>query len=152
MTVPVIYLFGHNTRNLTPNITWSRETLRVKTTGLLLRELEAEVLLADRWAHRTACAASSLRSSPPKHEPGSQLGTTCRSQNLALILLSESGESWGSKTLREGATVVTLLLAETIALDLAFFIRNGAIFGVLHHDTQVRSVGCHRVVVISGTN
>jgi len=146
-----MYLFGHNTRNLA--IARSRKALTVKTAGLLLRELEAEIILTDRWAHWTVCATSS--SGPtPKHEPGSQLGTTRRSQNLALILLSKSSKSWGSEALREGAAIVgLLLLAETgITVNLAFFEGDGGIFSILHHDTQVRSVGSDNVVVVRSTN
>jgi len=36
---------------------------------------------------------------------------------------------------------VGLLLAEAgVTLDLAFIVGNGSVFGILHHDTQVRSV------------
>ena len=131
-----MYLFGHDTRNLTPSVTRSRKTLTVKTAGLLLRELEAEIILADSWAHGTVCATSSSGATP-KHEPGSQLGTTRRSQNLAVILLSKSSKSWSSEALREGTAVVgLLLLAETrVSVYLARFIGNRTVFGVLHHDT-----------------
>ena len=137
MVAQAIYLFGHDARNLASAIVRSRKTLTIKSAGLLLRELESDILLADRWTHGTARATSSLGSGTTKHETGSQLGTTGRSQHLALVLLSESGESWGGKALREGAAVVVLLLlAEAdIGLNLAIVIGNGAILGVLHHDT-----------------
>jgi len=148
-----MYLFGHDTRNLTPSVARSGKAMTIKTAGLLLRELEAEIILADRWAHGTVCATPSPGTTTPKHEPGSQLGTTRRSQNLALILLSKSSKSWGSEALREGAAVVGLLLAETgITVNLAFFEWDGSIFSILHHDTQVRSVGSDRAVVVRSTN
>jgi hypothetical protein len=71
-----------------------------------------------------------------------------------LILLSESGEPWGGEALREGAAVVgLLLLAETgVTLNLAFLEGDRSIFGILHHDAQVRSVGSDHIVVIRSTN
>jgi len=71
-----MHLFGHDARNLTPSITRSRETLSIKTAGLLLRELEAEIILTDRWTHGAVCATPSSGTSPTKHESGSQLGAT----------------------------------------------------------------------------
>ena len=148
-----MHLFGHDTRNLAPSVARSRKTLSIKTAGLLLGKLEAEIILADCWAHGVVCATSSPRTTP-KHEPGSQLGTTRRSQNLALILLSKSSESRGGEALREGATVVGLLLLTEggVTVNLAVFIGNGSILSILHHDTQVGSVGSDRVVVIVSTN
>ena len=145
-----MYLFGHDARNLAPRVARSRKTLTIKTARLLLRELETEIILTDRRAHGTVCTTSSSGTTTPKHEPGSQLGTTRRTQNLALILLSKSSKSWGSEALREGAAVVgLLLLAETgVTVNLAFFEGNGSIFSILHHDTQVRSVGSDSIVVV----
>ena len=151
----VVHLFGHDTRNLV-SIILSRKTLGIKRAGLLLllllRELESDILLIDWRTHGIVRAASSSGTAT-KHETRGQLGTTRRPQNLTLILLGESSEPWRGETLRESAAVVTLLLlAEaSVTLDLALFVMNG-IFGVLHHDTQVRSVAPECIVVISSTN
>ena len=94
----MVYLFRHDARNLPPSIARSRKTLRIMAASLLLRELEADIILTDGWAHGVVCATSSSGTAP-EHEPGSQLGTTRRSQNLALILLSKGGKPWGGETL-----------------------------------------------------
>jgi len=148
MAVQTIYLFGHDARDLASRIVRSRKALSIKWAGLLLRELEADIILIDWWTHGIVRATSSSGTTGSKHETGSQLGTTRRSQNLALILVSKSSKSWGGEALREGTAVVALLLAETgVALNLAFVVGDGAILGVLHHDTQVRSVVAHRIAV-----
>jgi len=150
MAVQAIYLLGHDSRNLASRIVRSRKALSIMWAGLLLRELEADILLIDWRTHRIVRATSSSGTGS-KHETGSQLGTTRRSQNLALILVSKCSKSWGGEALREGTAVMVLLLAETgVALNLAFFEGGGTIFCVLHHDTQVRSVVSDRIVI--GTN
>ena len=153
MAVQVIYLFGHDSSNLAASIIRSGKALSIKRAGLLLGELESYIFLTDWWTHGTVRATPSSGTAP-KHEAGSQLGTTRRSQHLALILLSESHKSRGSEALREGATaVVLLLLAEAgVTLDLAIFVGSGTIFSVLHHDTQVRGIVSDRIVAIRGTN
>ena len=149
----MIYLFCHDARNLASSVVRSRKALSIERTWLLLGELEPDILLIDWWTH------GAIRTTPspgtaPKHEAGSQLGTTRRSQHLALILVSESSESWGSKALREGAAVVVLLLlAEAgVTLNVAVVIGSRTIFSVLHHDTQVGRIVSDRIVVIGSTN
>lgn len=140
----MIYLFGHDTRNLTSSIVLSRKTLTIKRAGLLLGELEPDVFFVDWRAHRTVRASSSSGTAAPKHETGSQLRPTRGSQDIALILLSKSSKSWGGEALREGTAVVALLAETGVVLDFAFIIRRF----LLHHDTEVRSVVPHGVIVI----
>jgi hypothetical protein len=144
-----IYLFGHDARDTSSRIVVAGKALAIEGAGLLLGELETDVLLIDWWTRRTVRATSSSSS---KHETGSQLGTARRSQNFAMILLSESSKSWGGEALGKGATIVVLLLlAETaITLDLAVLVSTG-IFSVFHHDTQVGSEVSERIVAIRGT-
>ena len=150
----MIHLFSHDARNLASGIIRSGKTLSIKWVGLLLGELEPDILFTNRWTHGTVRATPSSGAAAPKHEAGSQLGTTRRSQHLAVILLSESSESWGSEALREGAAVVVLLLlAEaSVTLNLAVFVGRGTIFSILHHDTQVRGIVSDRIVGIRSTN
>ena len=135
--VGVIYLFSHDARNFASRIVLAREALIIERATLLMRELETHVLLIDRRTDRTSRVTTSASGTGSEHEAGSQLGTTCGSQNRSL---SESSKSRGSEALGKGTTGVILLLAETsIALDVAFFVEREMILGVFHHDAQVRS-------------
>ncbi len=105
---------------------------------LLLRELEAKVLLVDGRTHGKVRARTAACT---EHEVWSKLGTTGGAEVVLLLLLGGKGSKAGRReVLREGATRVSGLVR--VLRDFALFGEGVTvpIFCVLHHGTEIRRV------------
>lgn len=105
---------------------------------LLLRELEAKVLLVDWRTHGKVRARTAACT---EHEVGSKLRTTGRAEVVLFLLLGGKGGKAGRReVLREGATRMSGLVR--VLGDFALFDEGVTVpvFRVLHHGAEIRGV------------
>jgi hypothetical protein len=102
---------------------------------VLLRKLEPDVLLTDRWTHGHVAARTTPRT---KHKARSKLRASSGSDGLGLLLLrSKSGKTWSGEALGQRAALRTRL--ETGVGDFSVFkgMGSGTFFDdILHHGAQ----------------